>query len=159
MRPKIADFGIARMFRHNQQSGNTKRVAGTYFGVLTLEVVSGVKISSTDRIMEYENLIVYAWNLWKEGHAKDLVDSSIAESCVPDEALLCIHIGLQCVQDNPNDRPLMSSVVFILENGSTSLPAPNRPMYFAHTNSKVEQRRGNTQNSKNSVTLSVLEGR
>jgi hypothetical protein len=99
-------------------------------------------------------LFIQAWNLWKEGHAKDLVDSSIAESCIPDEALLCIHIGLQCVQDNPNDRPLMSSVVFILENGSTSLPAPNRPMYFAHTNSKVEQRRGNTQNSKNSVTFS-----
>lgn len=29
------------------------------FGVLTLEVVSGVKISSTDRTMEFENLIAY----------------------------------------------------------------------------------------------------
>jgi hypothetical protein len=29
------------------------------FGVLTLEIVSGVKISSTDQIMEFENLIVY----------------------------------------------------------------------------------------------------
>jgi serine/threonine protein kinase len=29
------------------------------FGVLTLEMVSGVKISSTDQIMEFENLIVY----------------------------------------------------------------------------------------------------
>ena len=29
------------------------------FGVLTLEVVSGVKISSTDHIMEFENLIAY----------------------------------------------------------------------------------------------------
>ncbi|KAF8759332.1 hypothetical protein HU200_010373 [Digitaria exilis] len=83
------------------------------FGVLTLEVISGVKLSSTDNIMEYESLVVYAWNLWKEGHSKDLLCSSIAASCIP-EALLCIHIGLLCVQDNPNDRPLMSSVVFIL---------------------------------------------
>ena len=29
------------------------------FGVLTLEVVSSVKISSTDHIMEFENLIAY----------------------------------------------------------------------------------------------------
>ena len=29
------------------------------FGVLTLEIVSGVKISSTNQIMNFENLIVY----------------------------------------------------------------------------------------------------
>lgn len=88
-----------------------------------------------------------------------MVDSSTVESCIPDEALVCIHIGLLCVQDNPNDRPLMSSVVFILENGSTVLPVPNKPVYFAHTNNEVERVSDNTQNSKNSVTLSVLEGR
>jgi hypothetical protein len=81
------------------------------------------------------------------------------ESCIPNEALLCIHIGLLCVQDNPNDRPLMSSVVFILENGNSTLAIPNKPAYFAHTNNIVKQVRGTTQNSKNSVTLSTLEGR
>ncbi|KAL6844912.1 hypothetical protein ACP4OV_025571 [Aristida adscensionis] len=158
----------------------TRRIVGTYgymapeyalrgifsvksdvysFGVLTLEVVSGVKISSTDNIMEFENLIGYAWNLWKDGKAKDLVDPGIVESCILDEALLSIHIGLLCVQDNPNDRPLMSSIVFILENGSTTLPVPEKPVYSAHTNNEVEQIGGNAQNSNNSVTLSVLEGR
>jgi hypothetical protein len=103
---------------------------------------------------------IQAWNLWKKGQAKDLIDSSIMESCVPAEALLCIHIGLLCVQDNPNERPLMSSVVFILENGNSTLAIPNKPAYFAHTyNNKVKQVRGTTQNSKNSVTLSTLEGR
>ncbi|KAL6844611.1 hypothetical protein ACP4OV_025270 [Aristida adscensionis] len=180
MRPKIADFGMARLFGEDQHNANTKRVVGTYgymapeyalkgvfsvksdvysFGVLTLEVVSGVKISSTDNITDFENLIEYAWNLWKEGKAKDLVDSRILESCTPDEALLCIHIGLLCVQDNPNDRPLMSSVMSILENGSTTLPIPNKPIYFTHVNNGIELRRGNTQTSKNSVTLSTLEGR
>lgn len=86
-----------------------------------------------------------------------MVDSSIVESCIPDEALRCIHIGLLCVQDNPNDRPLMSTVVFILENGRATLPVPNKPVYFANANNEVEVR-GNNQNSNNSVTLSVLEG-
>ncbi|XP_004959647.2 putative G-type lectin S-receptor-like serine/threonine-protein kinase At1g61610 [Setaria italica] len=180
MRPKIADFGMARMFSDNQQNANTKRVAGTYgymapeyamrgvfsaksdvysFGVLVLELVSGVKISSTDQIMEFEDLIDYAWNLWKDGKAKNLLDLSIVESCVPNEVLLCVHIGLLCVQDNPNDRPLMSSVLFVLENGSTTLPIPKKPVYFAHRNNEVEQGRGNSQSSKNSVTLSALDGR
>ncbi|OEL16947.1 putative G-type lectin S-receptor-like serine/threonine-protein kinase [Dichanthelium oligosanthes] len=129
------------------------------FGILTLEVVSGLKISSSNYIMEFENLIVYAWNLWKEGKANDLVESSIRDSCIPDEALLCIHIGLLCVQDNPNDRPLMPSILFALENGSITLPVPNKPVYFSHTNIEAEQRRSNTHNTKNSVTLTVIEGR
>ncbi|KAK3129504.1 hypothetical protein QOZ80_6BG0480740 [Eleusine coracana subsp. coracana] len=180
MRPKIADFGMARMFNDNQQNANTKRVVRTYgymapeyamrgifsvksdvysFGVLILEIVSGVKISSTDHIMEFENLLAYAWNLWNEGKAKELIDSSIVESCRKDEALLCIHLGLLCVQDNPNDRPLMSSVVFILENGSTTLPVPNKPVYFSHKINEIEQIRGDIQSSENNVTLSALEGR
>ncbi|KAF7051040.1 hypothetical protein CFC21_059327 [Triticum aestivum] len=180
MRPKIADFGMARMFGENQQKADTKRVVGTYgymapeyamrgifstksdvysFGVLTLEVVSGVKISSADRTMEFENLIAYAWNLWKVGKTKDLVDSNIVESCVHHDALLCVQMGLLCVQDNPNDRPTMSSIMFILENISATLPIPNQPVYFAHAKNEVEHVTGDTQNSKNNLTLTILEGR
>jgi hypothetical protein len=87
------------------------------------------------------------------------VDSDIVNSSIPDEALLCVQIGLLCVQDNPNDRPLMSSVVFILENKSAAIPTPNQPAYFAHTHDQTELARGSTENSKNSVTLTVLQGR
>ncbi|OEL23091.1 putative G-type lectin S-receptor-like serine/threonine-protein kinase [Dichanthelium oligosanthes] len=130
------------------------------FGILVLEIVSGIRISSTDDIMGSPGLVAYAWKLWKEGNASDLVDSSIVESCALDELLLCIHVGLLCVQDEPNGRPLMSSVVSILENGSVSLPAPDRPAYFAERSCKAQEKGDDdAQNSRNSLTMTVLQGR
>ncbi|CAN6218638.1 unnamed protein product [Urochloa humidicola] len=180
MRPKIADFGMAKIFGENQQKANTKRVVGTYgyiapeyqiegvfsvksdvysFGILVLEIVSGVRISSTDDIMGSPGLVAYAWKLWKEGNASELVDASIVESCTLDELLLCIHVGLLCVQDDPNGRPLMSSVVSILENGSVSLPAPDQPAYFAERSLKLQGKGDDVENSRNSMTMTVLQGR
>ncbi|CAO2043873.1 unnamed protein product, partial [Urochloa humidicola] len=141
MSPKISDFGMARIFGGNQLEANTNRVVGTYgymspeyamdgafsvksdtysFGVIVLEIISGLKITLTHR-NSFTNLLAYAWSLWIDGNAMDLVDSSLANSCSRIKALRCIQIGLLCVQDNPNYRPLMSSVVTMLENESTPL--------------------------------------
>uniref|UniRef100_A0A0E0KVN9 non-specific serine/threonine protein kinase n=1 Tax=Oryza punctata TaxID=4537 RepID=A0A0E0KVN9_ORYPU len=171
MSPKISDFGMARIFGGNQHEANTNRVVGTYgymspeyamdgafsvksdaysFGVILLEIVSSLKIS-LPRLMDFPNLLAYAWNLWKNDRAMDLMDSSIAKSCSPTEVLLCIQIGLLCVQDNPNNRPFMSSVVSMLENETTALSAPIQPVYFAH---RAFEGRQTGENSN-----SLLEGR
>ncbi|KAI5010010.1 hypothetical protein ZWY2020_012147 [Hordeum vulgare] len=179
MTPKISDFGMARIFAANQNHANTTRVVGTYgymspeyamggtfsvksdtysFGVLLLEIVSGLKISSAQLKMEFCSLISYAWRLWKAGKATELVDSFIAASCPLHEVVRCIHVGLLCVQDHPNDRPLMSSVMFMLENESAMLPPPKHPVYFALGNREGEQASEST-SSSNAMSITMLKGR
>ncbi|TVU16234.1 hypothetical protein EJB05_39786, partial [Eragrostis curvula] len=180
MSPKISDFGMARIFGANQQLANTTRVVGTYgymspeyvmngafsvksdtysFGVLLLEIVSGLRVISQKFIIDFPNLIAYTWRLWEDGNATELVDQSFIENCPLHEVLRCIHVGLLCVQDNPNMRPLMTSVVFMLENETTLLPAPKEPIYFTTRNNEVEELRRNMESSLNASSITTLEGR
>ena len=180
MNPKISDFGMARIFGGNEQQANTICVVGTYgymspeyamegsfsvksdtysFGVLLLEIVSGLKISSSNLIMDFPSLIAYAWSLWKDGNARKLVDSSIVENCPLHGVLRCIQLGLLCVQDDPDARPLMSSTVFMLENETAPLPTPKEPVYFRKRKCEIEDQRDNVEISLNGMTMTMQEGR
>lgn len=89
----------------------------------------------------------------------ELVDSSVVESCPLHEVFWCIHIVLLCVQDRPNARPLMSSVVFMLENETTLLPAPKQPVCFALRNYETEEAREDMETSVNATSITALVGR
>lgn len=54
-----------------------------------------------------------------------LEDSNTDES----EVLKCIHIGLLCVQEDPSDRPNMSTVVVMLASDTMTFPKPNHPAF------------------------------
>ncbi|KAF7086581.1 hypothetical protein CFC21_089867 [Triticum aestivum] len=180
MTPKISDFGMARVFGANQNHANTTRVVGTYgymspeyamggafsvktdtysFGVLLLKIVSGLKISSPQLKTNFCSLITYAWRLWEVGEATELVDSIFGCACWPSLLLRCVHVGLLCVQDHPNDRPLMSSVMLMLENENTLLPTPKQPAYFALSNCEGREATDNIENSTNAISITTLEGR
>ncbi|CAL5070235.1 unnamed protein product [Urochloa decumbens] len=179
MSPKISDFGMARIFGGNQQEANTNRVVGTYgymspeysmdgafsiksdtysFGVILLEIISGLRITST-HFTGFPSLLAYVWSLWKDSKAIDVVDSSLVDTCSTTEALRCIHIGLLCVQDNPNSRPLMSSVVSMLENEATPLSVPKQPLYFSQWYLEAQGTGENANKSTNKMSVTVLEGR
>ncbi|XP_062087513.1 receptor-like serine/threonine-protein kinase SD1-6 isoform X2 [Humulus lupulus] len=149
---KISDFGMARIFCENQNTANTKRVAGTYgymapeyamggmfsvksdvfsFGVILLEIISGKK--NNGFLTEHaQTLLSYAWRLWKEGKEMEFVDPLVIESSSSptQEILKCIRIGLLCVQEDPEDRPTMSDVVVSL-HGSESMPLSEPKQPFA----------------------------
>ncbi|CAJ2675520.1 unnamed protein product [Trifolium pratense] len=149
MNPKIADFGMARLFVVDQTQENTNRIVGTYgymapeyamhgqfsvksdvfsFGILVLEIISGTKNS---RIRDEENeeyLSSFAWRNWKEGSATNIIDPTLNNDS-RNEIIRCIHIGLLCVQENISSRPTMASVVVMLNSHSVTLPMPLEPAF------------------------------
>lgn len=58
------------------------------------------------------------------------MDICLEDSFVESQVLRCIQVGLLCVQKLPEDRPDMSSVVFLLANDGVTLPQPRQPGFF-----------------------------
>lgn len=79
----------------------------------------------------------------------------------PSEALRCIHVGLSCVQQNPEERPTMSSVLLMLDSESVSLPQPGRPgIYSERCFSETDSSSlGRINSGSNDTTVTLLEGR
>ncbi|XP_070678731.1 receptor-like serine/threonine-protein kinase SD1-7 isoform X3 [Malus domestica] len=151
MNPKIADFGLARIFTHTELEANTSRIVGTLgymppetiegrvsvktdvysFGVLILEIISGRKIN---RLCNDDGLLNLAWELWKKNAALELKDPTLGDSCNGNQLLRCIHVSLLCVEENAADRPTMSDVISMLINESMELPKPKKPAYYTQGN-------------------------
>jgi hypothetical protein len=68
-----------------------------------------------------------AWKLWKDGRPLELLDPSLGDSYSSNEVMRCIHIGLSCVQENPADRPTMTSILLMLNSYSMTLQVPQEP--------------------------------
>jgi len=73
--------------------------------------------------------------LFNEGKSLQIVHESMNDSFPPEEVLKCVKVGLLCVQERPEDRPLMSYVVVLLGSASdiASLPQPNQLGFIAFT--------------------------
>ncbi|KAJ3670359.1 hypothetical protein LUZ60_010683 [Juncus effusus] len=172
MNPKIADFGLARLFPVDQTVDVTKRVVGTYgymapeyamhglfsiksdvfsFGVLLLEIITGKRNSGSFDLDQLEDLLSSTWDNWTKGTILETIDPLI--ECPTSEIIRHVHIGLLCVQEDHSDRPRMSEVVIMLsDNDTISLQAPSRPAFYLRRNN------GNnnsvSSNFMNSVPLS-----
>ncbi|KAE8692219.1 G-type lectin S-receptor-like serine/threonine-protein kinase [Hibiscus syriacus] len=184
LNPKISDFGIAKMFGGDQVEAKTKRVFGTYgymspeyaidgkfsvksdvfsLGVLLLEIVSGKRNRGFNHPDHYHNLLGHAWLLWNDEKAMELMDRCSEDSCVEEQVVRCILVGLLCVQKHVEDRPTMSCVVRMLDNEeiATSLPRPKEPGFYVERSSGDTNAVGlHTQPStENALTLTQEEGR
>ncbi|KAK4491986.1 hypothetical protein RD792_002771 [Penstemon davidsonii] len=182
MNPKISDFGMARSFVGNETQAKTCRVVGTYgymspeyavdglfsvksdvfsFGVLVLEIVSGKRNRGFSHIDHNLNLLGHAWTLYKEDRPLDLVDASLGNSFYFSEVVRSVHVALLCVQQNPKDRPSMSSVVMMLGNEDVLLPQSKQPGFFNERDVLADycSTSTNAATSTNEMTITMPEGR
>ncbi|KAJ0983483.1 hypothetical protein J5N97_011738 [Dioscorea zingiberensis] len=182
MTPKISDFGMARIFGGDEAEGNTRKVVGTYgymspeyamdgifsqksdvfsFGVLVLEIITGKKNRGVYLAAPHTNLLDHIWTLWKEGNSLQMVDESLGYSYPMNEVMRCINVGLLCVQNHPEDRPLMSAVLLLLSGDNALSPRPKEPgfatkrvHYEVHSTSSKQY-----SSSTNDMTVTMFEGR
>ncbi|PRQ54941.1 putative protein kinase RLK-Pelle-DLSV family [Rosa chinensis] len=180
MKPKISDFGLARIVEGTQCIENTQKVVGTRgymspeyalggifseksddysFRVLELEIISGKKNNNFFLYEQQLGFLAHAWNLWYEGKGLELVDEVLGDSYSSSEVLKCVHIGLLCVQDNAADRPTMKDIALMLSSEKDGTQ-PKRPEFTMQNSFSHPQPQNEHTNSPiNEATITVIEGR
>ncbi|XP_027074549.1 G-type lectin S-receptor-like serine/threonine-protein kinase At1g11300 [Coffea arabica] len=179
LKPKLSDFGFARIFGGNQDQANTNRVAGTYgymapeyamegrfseksdvysFGVLLLEIVSGRRNTTFYSDENELSMPGHAWKSWNENEAAKLIDPAIFDLGAITEMLRYIHVGLLCVQESAKDRPDVSAVLLMLTSEISNLPRPKFPAYTGRIGFSEKSSRQRAY-SINDISLSSIEGR
>eukprot|EP00253_Pinus_taeda_P009069 PITA_09069 len=128
LNPKIADFGLARLFPENVTHVSTGAVAGTY-GYMAPEYALHGQLS--------------AWTSYQQGNIVQMVDPALIETCDREQAFRCLHVGLLCTQADPSLRPLMPKITMMLSPQFVGLPDPTKPPLVISVNQNI--------NSTNSV--------
>lgn len=90
----------------------------------------------------------------------EFMDPSLRSHAPGDQMLKCVHIGLLCVQDNPADRPMMSTVNIMLGSNTVSLQSPSKPAFFIPKSGTYSQSTGKLAvMSPNEMSITELEPR
>nr|AEP84281.1 leucine rich repeat-containing protein [Corchorus capsularis] len=134
-RPKVADFGIAKVLQaRGGKDSTTTVIAGTYgylapeyafsskattkcdvysFGVVLMELITGKKPVESD-FGENKNIVYWISTKLdtKEG-VMEVLDKQLSGS-FRDEMIQVLRIAMRCTCKNPSQRPTMNEVVQLL---------------------------------------------
>ncbi|KAK3163702.1 hypothetical protein QOZ80_1AG0007180 [Eleusine coracana subsp. coracana] len=146
--PKVADFGLAKLFPRDNSFVPLSAMRGT-IGYIAPEMVSrsfGV-ISSKSDVYSFGMLLLEmaggrrnadpnfansSQNYFPSWVYDKLIGQEVGEISIVDmhelEKKLCI-VGLWCIQMKSHDRPSMSDVIEMLESDINGLEMPSRPFF------------------------------
>ena len=98
-----------------------------------------------------------------------MVDLAIGRNYEINEVTRCIHIALLCVQDNPEDRPMLSTIILMLTSNTITLPVPRLPSFIPRSRHELDQVSEGLESSRstgryvghsvNDVSITDLEAR
>ncbi|KAM7473410.1 hypothetical protein LguiB_020653 [Lonicera macranthoides] len=179
--PKIADFGLVRLFPENKTHISTA-IAGTpgymapeyvvrgkltqkadvySFGVLVIEVLCGKRNTAFSE--NSFSILQKVWNLYGSGRSSDAIDPKLEGNFQENEASRLLQIGLLCAQASAKLRPSMANVVKMLVH-KHEIPKPEQPPFLKSSSGEISlfnepctyysQRNANAQSSRNSITQS-----
>lgn len=168
LNPKIADFGLARIFSENDTHVST-RVAGTAgylapeyamrgqltekadvfsYGVVVLELISGRPNLDLHVASHATYLLDWAWELYEEENLIDLLDGAVTWSEDDrEEALRVVEMALLCTHSRATLRPSMTAVVSMLAGGS-ELIIPKFARYDVRNYSDLDFKFSGTKSDK-----------
>ncbi|EEC83008.1 hypothetical protein OsI_28063 [Oryza sativa Indica Group] len=151
--PKVADFGLAKLYPRDNSFVPLNALRGTIgyiapemisrsfgvissksdvysFGMLLLEMAGGRRNSdmrADNSSQAYYPSWVYDRLIEQQVGAGEISAATVANMHEL-ERKLCI-IGLHCIQMKSHDRPTMSEVIEMLEGGVVGLQMPPRPFF------------------------------
>nr|GEW72464.1 cysteine-rich receptor-like protein kinase 2 [Tanacetum cinerariifolium] len=155
LRAKIADFGLARSFQDDKSHISTA-IAGTLgymapeylahgqltekadvysFGVLLLEVVTGMENNKSKTLEYTDSLVAIAWRHFQQNKVEEIFDPNLMMQFYPNsnnlkDATKVVQVGLLCTQEDPSLRPSMSTILKMLAKDNEPLPAPSNPPFM-----------------------------
>ncbi|KAL8241636.1 hypothetical protein R6Q59_011938 [Mikania micrantha] len=155
LRAKIADFGLARSFQGDMSHISTA-IAGTLgymapeylalgqltekadvysYGVLLLEIVTGIQNNRSKNSEYSDSLVSIAWRHFQQGRVEEILDPNLMFHTYPNhnfkkEAIKVVHVGLLCTQEAPSSRPSISMALKMLVKDDESLPTPSNPPFI-----------------------------
>ncbi|KAL9263770.1 Cold-responsive protein kinase 1-like protein [Drosera capensis] len=180
-RPKIGDFGLAKLFPENITHIST-RIAGTNgylapeyafgghltmkadvysFGILVLEIISGRSSSKSEWGGSQKLLLEWAWELYQEGGLLELVDPNL-KAYPEEEVIRYMKVAFFCTQAAASRRPLLSQVVDMLSRNTRINEKQITPPGFFPDSGNISSKKmfdGSEQISVASVTMTLVTPR
>lgn len=120
--------------------------------------------SSLEHSVTAKLTVIQAWKLWNEGRVMEFIDPVMKESFNTTSLISsvnkCMNLALLCLQDRPNDRPSMASVVVMLQSDFVVSARPKQPTFtakrsFSETDSSATEVKATSTNA----SITVLTGR